>query len=219
MKNILLLVTLLALSANAAADCRLCQHHQFGEAYCGHNPASCYCDCQPINADDVHTCFLCGGCDGLGCLWYCDTPTGEAAQLMKEKLPTPEQKPDISRHPWLADTVAAQNIRTYSNAMSVVFEQAREFIKKRPGWANSNGWASTTKGNPADANGWVNFELISRDNGIDEIRIVYEKSRVEERLVLTPTKKWVLYRIEPDADHVQHKTQLGRGDLVVNGSR
>jgi hypothetical protein len=46
---------------------------------------------------------------------------------------------------------------------------------------------STTKNEPADANGWVTYELISRTNGIDEIRIEYEKTGVREKLLLLPS--------------------------------
>jgi len=119
----------------------------------------------------------------------------------------------VAGHPWIMDTTAADKIRVYSNAMAVVFEQVQRLIKDKH-WTNSRGWMSTTKDVPSDANGWVTFELISRDDGVSDIRLTYEKSRQQERLLVTSTK-WLLNRVVPDADHILHEETVATGDITV----
>ncbi len=115
--------------------------------------------------------------------------------------------------PWVMDTTAADNIRVKSNAMAVVFENLQKRVKDKH-WTNTRGWMSTTKGVPSDASGWVLFELISRDNGVSEIRLIYEQSRQQERLLMTSTK-WALSRSVPNADHLLYQENIATGDFAV----
>lgn len=73
---------------------------------------------------------------------------------------------------------------------------------------------STTRGVPSDANGWVTYEFISRSDGTDEIRLTYEKSHQQERLLMTP-KKWLLFRNVPNADHLLDEENIGTGEFVI----
>lgn len=209
MKGFLWLVSLLVFSAFAPAQiCSECAYDQFGDAYCNNRLTSCGCSCYAINIGSIHQCELCGDCVLNQCIIECDNPSRSSLST-DQKLAR-----DVATHPWIMDTTTADNIRIHSNAMAVVFEQMQQLIKDKH-WTNARGWMSTTKGVPSDANGWVLYELISRDNGVSEIRLTYEKSHQQEKLLISPAKKWLLYRIQPDADHILHQENIAIGDIIV----
>ena len=192
-----------------AQQCVDCRHNQFGEAYCNPNISSCGCGCTAINIGQTHVCGLCGVCSLDKCLIDCENKKNLNESLVSDQ----KLAKLVAGHPWIMDTTAADKIRVYSNAMAVVFEQVQRLIKDKH-WTNSRGWMSTTKDVPSDANGWVTFELISRDDGVSDIRLTYEKSRQQERLLVTSTK-WLLNRVVPDADHILHEETVATGDITV----
>jgi len=73
-----------------------------------------------------------------------------------------------------------------------------------------------TSENGADASGRIRFDLIAKTNGMDEIRLTYEESLIQEQLVIaSASRKWVLYRIGPGPDHSLHHDQIGLRDIAA----
>ena len=51
---------------------------------------------------------------------------------------------------------------------------------------------------------------------MDEIRLTYEESLVQEELLIASAhKKWILYRITRDSDKSLHHEQIAMGDIVT----
>ncbi len=133
-----------------------------------------------------------------------------SAQTSDQKLVS-----NVVAHSWITDTTAADAIRVHSKAMATVFETAQYVVNKFHRMDGS-GWMSANKDDKADPSGWVLYDLISTSNGMDEIRLTYEESLVQERLLIIPTKKkWLLYRLGPGPDHVIHNDQIAMGDIVT----
>jgi hypothetical protein len=180
--------------------CSDCSVNQFGDPTCV-GDAVCKCTCQIIDFQGELHCFAFDVCS-LGCI---ESPQSQ---------PSASKDAIVTSHPWVTDTSVADAIMPHSRAMAKVLKAAQYFVREKH-WTDGTGTESTAV-NKADPSGWVRYDLISKTNGQDEIRLTYLKSLVQEQLILAPkSKKWILYRIQPGPDGLIHHDQIAIGDFAT----
>ncbi len=199
-----ILLTLCLSAVASAQTCKDCSLNQFGDPICV-NTATCKCFCMIITQGGFPYCF-----SGQICV------LGDCIEAEESTLPSADKAAnDLAAHPWVMDTNAAAEIRAKSTAMGSVFEAMQQIIREKH-LTDGSGSMSTNKDNPADKNGWVRYDLIAKANGMDEIRLTYDVSLVQEQLLIAPKlKKWILYRLGHGSDNMLHHEQIAMGNLTM----
>lgn len=192
---LLSLVFFALVSYPAAAQCAGSSHGQFETLPSCVSASTGACACQPIGPAQAAAAKL-----------------AEEPQLQSipksgthGKPPTASQ---LAMHPWITDATLADGVSVSSKAMGYTLRTTQQFLQTKY-WINTRGEANTSPGS-GDESGYVRFELIPKaEGGGDELRITYETTGTEEKLLLFPTK-WLLLKTDP---RLGDEEELGRGEL------
>jgi len=230
--SLLLFGPFILVPSPAATQCAGCTHGQFG-AVPGCVPATTgACVCQRIGQANI--CYLCGGCSLGGCVdgHECDDTDINRSTVGHPGAPQiagakPAEEPELqsipksgthgrpptaaqlAMHPWITNASLADSVTVGSKAMGYILRTTQQFLQKRY-WINTRGEANTTPAS-SDENGWIRFELIPRAEGAgDEFRITYETTGAEEKLMLFPTK-WFLLKTDSRSGNEE---EIARGEVT-----